>query len=143
MLAIDTVLQSRYRIVNQLGQGGMGAVYKAVDEMLNKTVAIKEVDFESETAANEHQRDLLQKAFQREANSLVKARHKAVPDITDFFSERESRFLVMEYIEGDDLAKMLEKRGKPFSFEEASPWIDQLLQALEYLHNLMPPILHR
>ncbi len=49
----------------------------------------------------------------------------------------------MEYIEGDDLAKMLEKRGKPFSFEEVSPWIDQLLQALEYLHSLMPPILHR
>jgi len=143
MLAIDTVLQSRYRIVNQLGQGGMGAVYKAVDERLNKTVAIKEVVFESETAANEHQRNLLQNAFQREANSLVKARHKAVPDITDFFSERESRFLVMEYIEGDDLAKMLEKRGRPFSVEEVSPWIDQLLEVLEYLHNLTPPILHR
>ena len=142
MLAIDAVLQSRYRIVNQLGQGGMGAVYKAIDERLNKIVAIKEVVFESETA-DKNQRNLLEKAFQREANSLVKARHKAVPDITDFFSEWESRFLVMEYVEGDDLAKMLEKRGKPFSFEEVSPWIDQLLEALEYLHNLKPPILHR
>jgi serine/threonine protein kinase len=49
----------------------------------------------------------------------------------------------MEYIEGDDLAKMLEKRGKPFSVEEVSAWMDQLLEALEYLHNLTPPILHR
>jgi serine/threonine protein kinase len=143
MLLIDTVLQGRYRIANQLGHGGMGAVYKAIDERLNKTVAIKEVVFGFETAANEHQRDLLQKAFQREANSLVKAKHETVPDITDFFSERECLFLVMEYIEGDDLAKMLEKRGKPFSVDEVSPWIDQLLGALEYLHNLNPPILHR
>ena len=143
MLVIDTVLQGRYRIVHQLGQGGMGAVYKAIDERLNKTVAIKEVVFEFETAADGHQKALLQKAFQREANSLVKAKHENVPDITDFFSELESSFLVMEYIEGDDLAKMLQKRGKPFLVDEVSPWIDQLLDALEYLHNLKPPILHR
>jgi len=121
----------------------MGAVYKAIDERLNKTVAIKEVVFEFETVDDENQRNLLQKSFQREANSLVKAKHEAVPDITDFFSELERLFLVMEYIEGDDLAKMLEKRGKPFSFEEVSPWINQLLDALKYLHNLMPPIIHR
>lgn len=143
MLAIDTVLQSRYRILHQLGQGGMGAVYQAIDERLNKTVAIKEVVFEPATSADENRRDLIQKAFQREANSLVKAKHEAVPDITDFFSELERSFLVMEYVSGDDLAKMLEKRGKPFSFEEVSPWINQLLEALKYLHNLVPPILHR
>jgi serine/threonine protein kinase len=143
MLAIDTVLQGRYRIIHQLGQGGMGAVYKAIDERLNKTVAIKEVVFEPETAVDDSQRNIIQRAFQREANSLVKAKHEAVPDVTDYFSELESRFLVMEYVEGDDLAKMLEKRGTPFSFEEVLPWINQLLEALEYLHNLMPPILHR
>jgi len=143
MLAIGTVLQSRYRIVDHLGLGGMGAVYKAVDERLNKNVAIKEIVFDLGTTNDENQRNLLQNAFQREANSLVKARHRAVPDISDFFFESERRYLVMEYVGGDDLAKMLEKRGAPFSIEEVSPWIDQLLEALEYLHNLTPPILHR
>jgi serine/threonine protein kinase len=143
MLAIDTVLQNRYRIIHQLGQGGMGAVYKAIDERLNKTVAIKEVSIDSETVSDEYQRNLIQRAFQREANSLVKAKHEAVPDVTDYFSELERSFLVMEYIEGDDLAKMLENRGKPFSFEEVSPWINQLLEALVYLHNLIPPVIHR
>ncbi len=143
MLATDIILQNRYRIVRQLGQGGMGAVYQAVDERLDKTVAIKEILLALETAVSEKQKNLIIKAFQREANSLVKARHQVVPDVTDFFTELERQFLVMEYIEGDDLAEMLKKRNQPFGLEEVLPWINQLLAALKYLHNLTPPIIHR
>jgi serine/threonine protein kinase len=143
MLTIDTVLQERYRIVRQLGQGGMGAVYEAVDERLDKTVAVKEILLELENASNSNQRLLIKQAFRREANSLVKARHEAVPDVTDYFSDFEREFLVMEYIEGDDLIKMLQKRKMPFLLEDVLPWLDQLLEALDYLHTLSPPIVHR
>lgn len=143
MLTVDTILQERYRIVRQLGQGGMGAVYQAVDERIDKTVAIKEILLELENTSDKKQQNLIKQAFRREANSLVKARHEAVPDVTDYFSEFEREFLVMEFIEGDDLMKMLQKRKKPFSIEEVFPWIDQLLVALNYLHNLKPPIIHR
>ena len=143
MLTVNTVLQTRYRITRQLGQGGMGAVYEAIDERLDKTVAIKEILLELENAADKNQQNLIKQAFRREANSLVKARHEAVPDVTDYFSEFEREFLVMEFIEGDDLMKLLQIRKKPYTVEEVSPWIDQLLVALNYLHNLSPPIIHR
>lgn len=143
MVAIDTLLQERYRIVRQLGQGGMGAVYKAIDERLTKPVAIKEILLELENSEDERQKEIIKKAFQREAANLVKARHAAVPDVTDFFSEHDRRYLVMEYIEGDDLARMLEKRRKPFTLLEVLPWINQLLEALNYLHSLVPPVVHR
>jgi serine/threonine protein kinase len=143
MLKVNSILQNRYQIVHQLGQGGMGAVYKAVDTRLNKIVAIKEILIELETGADETNKNILQKAFQREVDSLVKARHEAVPDVSDYFTELERSFLVMEYIEGDDLDLMLKKRGAPFSFAEVLPWINQLLEALKYLHGLTPPIIHR
>ncbi len=143
MLTKDSVLQQRYRIVRHLGQGGMGSVYQATDERLNKTVAVKQVTLEPENATDDTQRDLIRMAFQREADSLVKAKHEAVPDITDYFSENGGWFLVMEFVQGEDLASLLEKRGAPFRFEEVSPWIYQLLDALEFLHGLVPPIIHR
>lgn len=143
MLTKDSVLQQRYRIVRHLGQGGMGSVYQATDERLNKTVAVKQVTLEPENATDDTQRDLIRMAFQREADSLVKAKHEAVPDITDYFSENGGWFLVMEFVQGEDLASLLEKRGAPFRFGEVSPWIYQLLDALEFLHGLVPPIIHR
>lgn len=143
MLTIDTILQNRYRIVRLLGQGGMGAVYQALDERIDKTVAVKEILLELENSSNQEQALLIKQAFRREASSLVKARHETVPDVTDYFSDGDREFLVMEFIEGDDLMKMLQKRKKPFAFEEVLPWIDQLLEALDYLHNLESPIIHR
>lgn len=134
MLAADTILQSRYRVVRPLGRGGMGAVYEATDLRLSRTVALKETLVETEE---------LRRAFEREARLLANLRHPALPKVMDHFDEGAGLFLVMEYIPGDDLGVMLEERGHPFPPDEVLRWADQLLGALEYLHALDPPVLHR
>lgn len=121
----------------------MGAVYEAVDERFETPVALKEILVEITRTADENRRELIRKAFRREAKSLAKARHEAIPFVRDYFSELDRQFLVMELIEGDDLAKLLEKRGAAFRFEEVLPWLEQLLDALDYLHTLDPPLIHR
>lgn len=133
-LSPDTVLQSRYRIIRKLGEGGMGSVYLAVDGRFDSEVAIKETHFTDET---------LRKQFEREARLLNKLRHPAVTRVIDHFTEGAGQFLVMDYVEGHDLADMLEKRGGAFAVSEVLPWADQLLDALSYLHRQNPPIIHR
>lgn len=140
MLAINQILQGRYRITRQLGAGGMGAVYEAIDERFGEPIALKEIIFD---LANEKQREMLGKAFEREAKSLAKSKHDAVPYVRDYFSELDRQFLVMELVEGEDLSGMLEKQKAPFSLDDILNWMDQLLDALDYLHNLKPPIIHR
>jgi serine/threonine protein kinase len=112
----------------------MGAVYEAFDERLSRTVALKETLVET---------DELRRAFEREARLLANLRHPALPKVLDHFSEGTGLFLVMEFIPGNDLGIMLEQQGRPFAQAEVLHWADQLLEALEYLHQLDPPVLHR
>jgi serine/threonine protein kinase len=134
MLSPNTVLQNRYRIVRQLGKGGMGTVYLAIDERFDSTVALKETFFQEE---------MLRKAFEREANLLHRLRHPAVPRVTDHFTENSGQFLVMEFVSGEDLGEMIKKKGEPFPPEKVLEWADQVLDALEYIHSQNPPIVHR
>jgi eukaryotic-like serine/threonine-protein kinase len=134
MLTPETVLQSRYRVVRQLGEGGMGAVYEAVDERLDSTIALKETFFADER---------LRKQFEREARLLARMHHPALPRVSDHFAEGEGQFLVMHFIDGDDLGAMSAKRGGPFPEDQVLIWADQLLDALDYLHTQDPQIIHR
>ncbi len=134
MLAPNTLLQNRYLIVRLLGQGGMGAVYQATDQRLGHTIALKQPFFTDE---------MMLKAFEREARLLASLRHPALPKVSDHFTESNGQFLVMEYITGNDLMTMLEKRGGPFDADQVIEWGEQLLGALAYLHNQHPPIIHR
>src|SRR5918992_5013298 len=104
MLSTDIILQNRYRVLQPLGRGGMGAVYEAFDERLSRTVALKETLVETEE---------LRRAFGREARLLANLRHPALPKVLDHFSEGTGMFLVMEFIPGDDLGVMLEQ-GRAF-----------------------------
>ncbi|MGH9929682.1 MAG: protein kinase domain-containing protein [Pyrinomonadaceae bacterium] len=134
MLAPETVLQSRYRIVRLLGQGGMGAVYQATDERLETTVALKETLFADER---------LRKQFEREAKLLAGLHHPALPRVSDHFAEGDGQFLVMQFIPGDDLSQMIARKQGPFPPDQVLTWGDQLLDALDYLHTQEPQIIHR
>ena len=143
MLAKNEILQARYRILRQLGQGGMGAVYEAKDERLGSLVALKEILYELDNLPSAAQQELLQHAFEREAKILANLHHEAFPRVIDYFLEKDRQFLVMELMQGDDLHKLLEKRGSPFPLLDVLNWAEQLLDALDYLHTQNPPIFHR
>jgi serine/threonine-protein kinase len=135
MLAPDTILQNRYRVVRELGHGGMGTVYEALDQRVNCIVALKE------TAPG--QGEDARRAFEREASLLGNLRHSSLPKVMDYFAEKAGDFLVMEFIPGHDLATLIESREGPFPQSQVLDWADELLRVLEYLHEQDPPILHR
>jgi branched-chain amino acid transport system substrate-binding protein len=132
---IGQVLNNRYRILNLLGQGGFGAVYRAWDANLNLACAIKQNTETSPQASRQ---------FAREAKILAKLRHPNLPKVIDYFTLPGSgQYLVMEYIEGEDLQTKLDKVNGPLPEARVLAWADQILDALEYLHNQDPPIIHR
>ena len=133
-LAPDTLLQDRYRIVRQLGRGGMGAVYEARDQRLEITVALKE------TLSSE---ESMRRQFEREARMLAGMQHPALPRVSDHFVEGSRAFLVMEYIGGVDLAKIIAQQPGPFPRDQVIAWADQLLDALIYLHSRDRQVIHR
>jgi serine/threonine protein kinase len=134
MLIPNTVIHNRYQILQLIGQGGMGAVYEAIDQRLSSHVALKQTILKGEQ---------VDRAFNREAKLLANLRHPALPAVSDFFVEPEGQFLVMQFIPGDDLARLLTQRSGPFPLNDVLSWADQLLDLLDYLHNHQPPIIHR
>jgi serine/threonine protein kinase len=133
MVEIGTLLQDRYLIERQIGEGGMGAVYLAVDQKFGSHVAIKETFFQEED---------LGEAFEREARLLNNLHHPILPHVSDYFVEGERHFLLMEFIEGEDLSEILAREGA-FPLADVLRWTNELLDALDYLHSHTPPIIHR
>lgn len=133
MIETGLLLQNRYLIEKQIGEGGMGAVYLAIDQKFDSRVAIKETFYQ-----DEHLRD----AFGREARLLNSLHHPVLPHVSDFFTESDKHFLVMEFIEGEDLSEILQREGA-FAPADFLRWANQLLDALDYLHSQEPPIIHR
>ena len=130
----DRIYHDRYRIDGLLGQGGMGAVYKGWDFSLEIPVAIKEnLDLTPEA----------QKQFNREASMLARLAHPNLPRVTDYFTlPDQGQYLVMDYIEGEDLKSMIDRQGH-LPEDQVLSWIGQIIDALDYLHNQDPPIIHR
>ncbi len=138
-----TVLQGRYEVLAVQGVGGMGAVYRARDlrfAAVEKIVAVKEM---TNTAPDPRLRRISIQNFEREANILASVSHPAIPKIFDYFSEGNRSYLVMEFIEGQNLETILDERKQPFSPEEAVEWGLQLCDVLATLHSHQPPVIFR
>ncbi len=145
LLSPGTILWSRYRILDLVGQGGMGAIYRAEDLRLEgRLCAIKEVI--PDPGASKEYQEQSQAAFHREASVLARLDHVNLPKVSDFFFFNGRDYLVMDYVPGPDLREIIENTRHKDTFipeEQVLTWTDQLLNALEYLHQQDPPVLHR
>lgn len=129
------VINNRYRIVRLLASGGFGTVYRAWDITLNHACALKE---------SLAQTPDVQRQFTREANLLAQLSHPNLPRVTDHFTiPGQGQFLVMDFIEGEDLETMRQAQNGALSEAQALPWILQVCDALTYLHEQTPAVIHR
>lgn len=141
MPEVGTILSDRYTVDTVLGKGGMGAVYLARIEALdNKPVAIKQMELKGLSTQELEQ---AYEQFRREASFLANLDHPNLVSVTDFFSEGESHYLVMTYIEGETLQQKLKRRGRPFGSQQIIDWGKDLCSVLGYLHEQDPPVLFR
>lgn len=138
----QTVLQGRYVIEQKLGQGGMGAVYRARDLRLSTvTWAIKEMSQAQITGPLELQE--ARAAFQREAELLAGLSHPGLPKVVDHFEQDGKAYLVMEFVPGDSLLAIARREGLPFALPRVLDWARQICDVLDYLHNRPTPIIFR
>jgi len=140
-LASGYMLDGRYRINKVVGVGGMGRVYIANDTRLaNRPVAVKEMVLGEGLQEKKAIED-----FAREARVLAGLSHPGIPNLLDYFVERGSHFLVMEYVAGGDLQHMLDNLGAGARLEEGKVvrWAQELLEVLDFLHAQHPPIVYR
>jgi eukaryotic-like serine/threonine-protein kinase len=132
--APGTLLGARYQVLRVLGQGGMGAVYQARDQELDRIIALKVI--RPELAANP---SILQR-FKQELILSRHVTHKNVVRIFDLGEAGGTRFITMEYVEGEDLRGLLRQKGK-FSKTEAVTVIQQICRALDAAHS--EGVIHR
>jgi serine/threonine protein kinase len=144
-LAPDHVLRDRYIIQKIIGRGGMGSIYLAEDNRLpGRLCAIKEV--RQDPNIPEHLRSQGRDQFYREASVLARLDHPNLPKVSDFFSEEDRDYLVMDFVPGEDLKTLMDKARRRNTFLDQSDvlaWAGQLADALEYLHGQPQPVIHR
>jgi serine/threonine protein kinase len=132
-LSPGQILNGRYRIVKVLGQGGFGTVYRAWDVGLNTPWALKE---------NLKLSLDVTRQFEREAQILASLSHRNLPRVIDhFLISGQGQYLVMDFIEGEDLQQMLDRVQGPLPIAQVSPWLEQICDALHFLHS--NNIIHR
>ncbi|MFL6289640.1 MAG: protein kinase domain-containing protein [Thermoanaerobaculia bacterium] len=131
---IDRVLGKSYRIVEKVGEGGMGAVYRAVDLMLDRDVAIKAI--RPELARDPE----IAERFRSEARLLARVSHPAIATIYSFFQEGDDLFLAMEFVRGRSLSRMLENEGA-LPWDQAVRLLSSAMEGIEVAHRA--GIIHR
>lgn len=137
MSKVGLVLDGKYEILKEIGQGGMSIVYVAMDNRLNKQWAVKELKNDGSQSV-----EMQLKGIEREANILKKVDHLVLPRIVDIIDKDGTVYVVMDYIQGLALDRILKEDGAQPQ-ENVIEWAKQLASALDYLHSLNPPIIYR
>ena len=137
MLREGTVLDEKYEILRRIGEGGMSVVYLARNNRMNMQLAVKEIKNDGSKSA-----EVLLKGLEREANILKDVDHPVIPRIIDIVKHDGTICVVMDFIEGENLADKL-REVESFSQDQVIEWGLELASALEYLHSMNPPIIYR
>jgi len=137
MLQIGSVIDGKYKVLDEIGHGGMSTVYLAINEKANKPWAIKEV-----RKSVSRSFDILKQSLILETDMLKKLNHKNLPSIVDVIDSDENFLIVMDYIEGSTLEKLVKENGA-YPQEDVVDWAIQLCDVLQYLHERPKPIIYR
>lgn len=137
MLQIGSLVEGKYKILSKIGEGGMSVVYMAINEKVNKTWAIKEVRKNGTMDLN-----AVTQGLTAEIDTLKKLSHPNMPSIIDVIDEDDNYIIIMDYIEGQSLNKILESEGAQ-SEEDVVKWAIQICDVLSYLHSQNPAIIYR
>ncbi|HFC11328.1 MAG TPA: serine/threonine protein kinase [Anaerolineae bacterium] len=141
----NTVLHARYELLETVGQGGMGCIYKAADTRLpGRFCAIKEVH--ADPFSSPEDRTQLHDQFLTEASVLARLDHPNLPKVSDFFTDDGREYLVMDFVPGQDLKQMIDAQiqvGELFEINMVMDWAEQILDTLIYLHERDSPVVHR
>lgn len=144
-LSPGTILRDRYKIIELVGRGGMGATYRAQDLRLEgRFCAVKEALPDPDASPEELRQSREQ--FYQEASTLARLDHPNLPKVSDYFSDNDRDYLVMDFVAGQDLKELLSsalREGHPLQERQVLAWADQLCDALHYMHTQDPPVLHR
>ena len=133
-LRTEATVFGNYRVVRRVGSGGMASVYEAVHPGLNKRVAIKALH--PEIASNE----AVRQRFMREGETTSRIRHPNIVDITDIGLHEQIPYLVMEYLEGEDLSALIAREGR-LSVEQTADLMIPVLAAIAAAHRA--GVIHR
>lgn len=138
MTKIGEVIDGKYEILKEIGKGGMSVVYLAMDKHLNKQWAVKEI----RKKGNGKNDEIVINSLLAEANLMKKLDHPSLPRIVDIIDNGVTIYVIMDYIEGESLDKILNEYGAQPE-ELVINWAKQLCDALSYLHSQKPPIIYR
>ncbi len=137
---IDQVLQGRYHILESIGRGGMGSTYLAEHTILRGQVVVKEM---TDTFSDPAERAQAITQFQSEARLLYTLKHANLPRVFEYFEDGGCHYLVMEYVEGETLQKLMENSTGFLPEAQVVGWGEQICNVLTYLHTHNPPIIFR
>lgn len=137
MLQVGDIVENTYKILTQIGQGGMSTVYLAINIRANKQWAIKEVRKDGYQDG-----EFVRETLIAESEILKKVKHKHLPSIVDVIDKGDTFLVIMDYIEGDTLRKRIRKQGAQPE-KAVINWAIQICEVFDYLHSQDPPIIYR